>query len=157
MNYRKTYEQFLNHLCSTYRKMLEILDKIEGFDKLLSDVSNKRRPDADFVYAIATQKERLLAQLDSLSIEIEEFHVKLENIMSLCQEIAELPMYRYMENLQLLTYYRISAIMDEEAVETPQVIDKLTACKESMELDLIIREVPKEQKHVVMFIPDKKM
>ncbi len=134
MNYRKTYEQFLNHLCSTYRKMLEILDKIEGFDKLLSDVSNKRRPDADFVYAIATQKERLLAQLDSLSIEIEEFHV----------------------NLQLLTYYRINAIMDEEAVETPQVIDKLTACKESMELDLMISEVPKEQKQVFMFIPDKK-
>lgn len=156
MDYRKTYELLLNNLCSAYRSMLEILDKIEGYDKLLNDVSGERRPDADFVLAIATQKERLLARLDNISVEVEELHVKLENIMSLCQEIAGLPMYKYLENLQLLTYYRINAIMSDEAVETPQVIDKLTACKESMELDLMISEVPEEQKQVFMFIPDKK-
>ncbi len=65
-------------------------------------------------------------------------------------------MYKYLENLQLLTYYRINAIMNEEAVTTPQVIDKLTACKESMELDLMISEVPKEQRQIFMFVPDKK-
>lgn len=156
MDYRKTYELLLNNLCSAYRSMLEILDKIESYDKLLNDVSDERRPDADFVLAIATQKERLLARLDNISIEVEELHVKLENIMSLCQEITGLPMYKYMENLQLLTYYRINAIMSDEAVETPQVIEKLTACKESMELDLMISEVPEEQKQVFMFIPDKK-
>ncbi len=156
MDYRKTYKLLLDNLCSAYRKMLEILDNIDGFDKLLSNVSDKRRPDVDFVYAIATQKERLLAQLDNISIEVESLHVKLENIMSLCQEIADLPMYKYLENLQLLTYYRINAIMSDEAVTTPQVIDKLTACKESMELDLMISKVPKEQKQVFMFIPDKK-
>lgn len=156
MDYKKTYKLLLNNLCSAYRKMLEILDNIDGFDKLLNDVSDKRRPNVDFVYAIATQKERLLAQLDNISIEVEALHVKLENVMSLCQEIAELPMYKYMENLQLLTYYRINAIMNEEAVTTPQVIDKLTTCKESMELDLMISKVPKEQKQVFMFIPDKK-
>lgn len=156
MDCSKTYELLLNDLCSAYRNMLNILDKIDGFDALLSDVSDERRPDADFVYAIATQKERLIARLDGISVEVETLHVKLENIMSLCQEIATLPMYKYMENLQLLTYYRINAIMDEEAAATPQVIDKLTACKESMELDLMISEVPKEQRHVFMFIPDKR-
>lgn len=156
MDCSKTYELLLNDLCSAYRNMLNILDKIDGFDGLLSDVSDERRPDADFVYAIATQKERLIARLDGISVEVETLHVKLENIMSLCQEIATLPMYKYMENLQLLTYYRINAIMDEEAAATPQVIDKLTACKESMELDLMISEVPKEQRHVFMFIPDKR-
>lgn len=156
MDYRKTYELLLNNLCSAYRKMLNILDKIDGFDRLLNDVSDERRPDADFVYAIATQKERMIAQLDGISIEVEELHVKLENMMSLCQQIAELPMYKYLENLQLLTYYRINAIMSEEAVTTPQVIEKLTACKESMELDLMIREVPKEQRQIFMFVPDKK-
>ena len=156
MDYRKKYEHLLNNLCSAYRKMLEILDKVKGFDKLLNDVSDERRPDADFVYAIATQKERLLARLDSISIEAEKLHVKLENMMSLCQEIAELPLYQYMENLQLLTYYRINAIMNNETSTTPQVIDKLTACKESMELDSMISKVPKDQKQVFMFIPDKK-
>lgn len=156
MDYRKTYELLLNNLCSAYRKMLKILDKIDGFDMLLNDVSDERRPDADFVYAVATQKERMIARLDGISIEVEELHVKLENMMSLCQQIAELPMYKYLENLQLLTYYRINAIMNEEAVTTPQVIDKLTACKESMELDLMIREVPEEQRQVFMFVPDKK-
>lgn len=156
MDYRKTYELLLNDLCSAYRNMLEILEKIEEFDKLLDDVSDERRPDADFVYAIATQKERSIARLDGISVEVESNHVKLENLMSLCQEIATLPMYKYMENLQLLTYYRINAIMNDEAVVTPQVIDKLTACKESMELDLQISEVPKEQRQVFMFVPDKK-
>lgn len=156
MDYRKTYGLLLNNLCSAYRKMLKILDKIDGFDRLLNDVSDERRPDADFVYAVATQKERMIARLDGISIEVEELHVKLENMMSLCQQIAELPMYKYLENLQLLTYYRINAIMNEEAVTTPQVIDKLTACKESMELDLMIREVPEEQRQVFMFVPDKK-
>lgn len=156
MDYRKKYGFLLNNLCSAYRKMLKILDKIEGFDQLLNDVSEERRPDADFVYAIATQKERLIARLDNISIEAEELHVKLENLMSLCQEIAELPMYKYLENLQLLTYYRINAIMSDEASTTPQIIDKLTACKESMELDLMISEVPEEQKQVFMFMPDKK-
>lgn len=156
MDYRKTYELLLNNLCSAYRKMLKILDKIDGFDRLLNDVSDERRPDADFVYAVATQKERMIARLDGISIEVEELHVKLENMMSLCQQIAELPMYKYLENLQLLTYYRVNAIMNEEAVTTPQVIDKLTACKESMELDLMIREVPEEQRQVFMFVPDKK-
>lgn len=156
MDYRKTYELLLNDLCSAYRNMLEILEKIEEFDKLLDDVSDERRPDADFVYAIATQKERSIARLDGISVEIESNHVKLENLMSLCQEIATLPMYKYMENLQLLTYYRINAIMNDEAVVTPQVIDKLTACKESMELDLQISKVPEEQRQVFMFVPDKK-
>ena len=135
MDYRKTYELILNNLCSAYRKMLSILDKIDGFDRLLNDVSDERRPDANLVYAIAAQKERMIAQLDSISVEVEELHVKLENMMSICQQIEELPMYKYLENLQLLTYYRINAIMNEEAVTTPQVIDKLTACKESMELE----------------------
>lgn len=157
MNCRRTYELLLNELCGAYHKMLKILDKIEGFDKLLNEVAGERRPDADFVLAIATQKERLLEQLDGLSIEVEERHVKLENLMSLCQEIAELPVYKYMENLQLLNYCRINAIMNEEAIETPQVIDKLTACKESMELDLMISEVPAEQKQVFMFMPDRRM
>ncbi len=156
MDYRTTYEQILNELCGAYRSMLNLLDKIDGFDRLLNDVSDERRPDADFVYAIATQKERMIAQLDGISIKVEELHVKLENLMSLCQEITALPMYKYMENLQLLTYYRINAIMNEEAATTPQVIDKLTACKESMELDLKISEVPKEQRQVFMFVPDKK-
>ena len=136
--------------------MLSILDKIDGFDRLLNDVSDERRPDANLVYAIAAQKERMIAQLDSISVEVEELHVKLENMMSICQQIEELPMYKYLENLQLLTYYRINAIMNEEAVTTPQVIDKLTACKESMELDLMISEVPKEQRQIFMFVPDKK-
>ncbi len=156
MDYRKTYELILNNLCSAYRKMLSILDKIDGFDRLLNDVSDERRPDANLVYAIAAQKERMIAQLDSISVEVEELHVKLENMMSICQQIEELPMYKYLENLQLLTYYRINAIMNEEAVTTPQVIDKLTACKESMELDLMINEVPKEQRQIFMFVPDKK-
>ncbi len=152
MDYRKTYELILNNLCSAYRKMLSILDKIDGFDRLLNDVSDERRPDANLVYAIAAQKERMIAQLDSISVEVEELHVKLENMMSICQQIEELPMYKYLENLQLLTYYRINAIMNEEAVTTPQVIDKLTACKESMELDLMISE----QRQIFMFVPDKK-
>ena len=156
MEYRKTYELILNNLCNAYRKMLSILDKIDGFDRLLNDVSDERRPDANLVYAIAAQKERMIAQLDSISVEVEELHVKLENMMSICQQIEELPMYKYLENLQLLTYYRINAIMNEEAVTTPQVIDKLTACKESMELDLMISEVPKEQRQIFMFVPDKK-
>jgi hypothetical protein len=156
MDYRKTYELILNNLCNAYRKMLSILDKIDGFDRLLNDVSDERRPDANLVYAIAAQKERMIAQLDSISVEVEELHVKLENMMSICQQIEELPMYKYLENLQLLTYYRINAIMNEEAVTTPQVIDKLTACKESMELDLMISEVPKEQRQIFMFVPDKK-
>ncbi len=156
MDYRKTYELILNNLCNAYRKMLSILDKIDGFDRLLNDVSDERRPDANLVYAIAAQKERMIAQLDSISVEVEELHVKLENMMSICQQIEELPMYKYFENLQLLTYYRINAIMNEEAVTTPQVIDKLTACKESMELDLMISEVPKEQRQIFMFVPDKK-
>lgn len=156
MDYRKTYELLLNNLCDSYRKMLKILDQIDGFDKLLNEVSEERRPDADFVYAIATQKERLLERLDGISIDVEQLHVRLENIMALCQEVAEQPLYQYMENLQVLTFYRINAIMNEEAVETPQVIEKLTECKESMELDLMISEVPEEEKQVFLFVPDKK-
>lgn len=156
MDYRKTYELLLNNLCDLYRKMLKILDKIDGFDKLLNEVSEERRPDADFVYAIATQKERLLERLDRISIDVEQLHVRLENIMALCQEVAEQPLYKYMENLQILTFYRINAIMNEEAVETPQVLDKLTECKESMELDLMISEVPEDKKKRFMFVPDKK-
>lgn len=156
MDYRKAYEHLLDNLCRLYRRMLKILDMIDALDKLLKDVSDERRPDANFVYAVATQKERLIEQLDGISVEAEENHVKLENLMSLCQEIATLPMYQYMENLQLLSYYRINAIMSDEEVETPQVIDKLIACKESMELDLMISEVPEDQKQVFMFIPDKK-
>ncbi len=156
MDYRKTYEALINKMCSAYQKMLNILDKIDGFNKLLGDVSKERRPDAKYVYAIATQKERLIEQLDRISIEVEEHHVKLENMMSVCQEIATLPWYQYMENLQLLSYYRIHEIMDDETVETPQVIEKLTRCKESMKLDLMISKVPKHKKQFFMFIPDKK-
>lgn len=156
MDYRQIYDDLLRSLCKAYDKMFRILEQIEQCDEALEQLTQENRPDVDQVLAIATQTERLIESLDHLSLEIQPVHERLEGIKSLCQEVSANPLYGHMEDLQLLVYYYIRKVINKEDINNPEILDRLNAYKESLELDLILDNVPQSQKQVFLFVPDKK-
>lgn len=156
MNFRETYETLLEALCESYRKMLKILDQIEGFDDILAKLSCQHRPDVSKICAITTQKERLIQRLDGFSILVEQLHGQLDPICELCQEVRIHPLYKHMEDLQILNYYRIRTVINKEDINNPDVMRRLADYKESLELDVKIDEVPMSERQIFMFVPDKK-
>lgn len=156
MDYRETYENLLRALCKAYDKMFLILEQIEQCDEALAALTLENRPDVDHVLAIATQTERLIESLDHISLAIQPVHTQLDGIKSLCLEVTSNPLYGHMEDLQLLVYYYIRKVINKEDINNPEVLDRLNAYKESLELDLILDQVPESQKQVFLFVPSKK-
>ena len=138
MEYRQIYENLLKTLCNAYRKMFRLLEGIEQCDD------------------VTAYKERLICTLDQISLAIDPLHKQLDGIMELCQEVSVHPMYRHMEDLQILTYYYIRKVINKEDINNPDIISRLNSYKESLELDKAISEVPQSQRQVYMFVPDKK-
>ena len=65
-------------------------------------------------------------------------------------------MYQHMEDLQLLSYYRIRTVINKEDINNPDIIARLSNYRESLELDAQIEEVPMSERQVFMFVPDRK-
>lgn len=156
MDYRETYENLLRALCKAYDKMFLILEQIEQCDEMLAALSLENRPDVDHVLAIATQTERLIESLDHISLAIQPVHIQLDGIKALCQEVTSNPLYGHMEDLQLLVYYYIRKVINKEDINNPDILARLNDYKESLELDLILEQVPESQKQVFLFVPNKK-
>lgn len=156
MDYRQTSEDLLRTLCKAYDKMFRILEQIEQCDEALEQLTQENRPDVDHVLAIVTQTERLIESLDQISLEIQPAHEQLDGIKALCQEVYTNPLYGHMEDLQLLVYYYIRKVINKEEINSPDILDRLNAYKESLELDLILEQIPQSQKQVFLLIPDKK-
>ena len=156
MDYRETYENLLRALCKAYDKMFLILEQIEQCDEMLAALSQENRPDVDHVLAIATQTERLIESLDHISLAIQPVHIQLDGIKALCQEVTSNPLYGHMEDLQLLVYYYIQKVINKKEINNPDILDRLNSYKESLELDLILEQVPESQKQVFLFVPNKK-
>ena len=74
----------------------------------------------------------------------------------LCHEVFVHPMYQHMEDLQLLSYYRIRTVINKEDINNPDIIARLSNYRESLELDAQIEEVPMSERQVFMFVPDRK-
>ena len=156
MDYRETYENLLRALCKAYDKMFLILEQIEQCDEMLAALSQENRPDVDHVLAIATQTERLIESLDHISLAIQPVHIQLDGIKALSQEVTSNPLYGHMEDLQLLVYYYIRKVINKEDINNPDILARLNDYKESLELDLILEQVPESQKQVFLFVPNKK-
>ena len=156
MDYRETYENLLRALCKAYDKMFLILEQIEQCDEMLAALSQENRPDVDHVLAIATQTERLIESLDHISLAIQPVHIQLDGIKALCQEVTSNPLYGHMGDLQLLVYYYIRKVINKEDINNPDILARLNDYKESLELDLILEQVPESQKQVFLFVPNKK-
>ena len=136
--------------------MFRLLEGIEQCDDELARLSLQNRPDVDEVNDVTAYKERLICTLDQISLAIDPLHKQLDGIMELCQEVSVHPMYRHMEDLQILTYYYIRKVINKEDINNPDIISRLNSYKESLELDKAISEVPQSQRQVYMFVPDKK-
>lgn len=156
MDYRQTYEALLQTLCEAYNRMFKTLEQIEQCDETLTELSALNRPDVREVCAVTSRKERLIQYLDDLSISTEPLQTQLDGIKALCHEVCVHPMYYHLEDLQLLTYYYIRRVINKEDINNPEIIDRLNGYRESLALDVKISEVPRSQRHVFMFVPDKR-
>lgn len=156
MDYEQTYEILLKTQCEAYKKMLQLFDQIEGLDGVLSKLSVQNKPDVNKIHAITLQKERLIQKLDEISLYTEQTQEKLENISGLCQKANVLPLYHRMEELKHRAYHRIGTVIHKEDSNNPGIIKRLTAYKESLELDLKIKDIPLSKRRIFMYMPDRR-
>lgn len=157
MEYRQKYEGLLQTLCNAYNKMFKLLEGVEHCDKELERLSLINRPSVEEVCRVTEYKERLIVTLDQISLAIEPVHSQLDGLWTLCQEINYHPMYLHLNDLQLLVYYYIRQVINKEDINNPDIINRLNAYKESLELDKAISEVPDTQKQFFLLVPDKKI
>lgn len=150
MEYRQKYEGLLQTLCNAYNKIFKLLEGVEHCDKELERLSRINRPSVEEVCRVTEYKERLIVTMDEISIAIEPLHDQLDGLRALCQEIDSHPMYLHLNDLQLLVYYDIRQVINKEDINNPDIINRLSNYKESLELDKAISEVPASQKQVFM-------
>lgn len=133
MNYNRRYENILNELCRHYKKMLPLIEKLEGYDKALAAVTGSAKPDVHKIRVITAHKERIIKGLDSLSIDIAKLHVKLGAISEFCLDENDTPLYRYMQRLHLEAYNGIRRINEKEDMNNPFILKQLNKLKRSFE------------------------
>lgn len=156
MDYRQIYEVLLQTQCASYQNMLELLTRIERLDEAFAALSAQNRPDAGKIGAITAQKEYLIGRLDSLSLHARQAHEELQGMPGLYQEIAAHPLCQRMEALKLAAYQRISAVLEKEDLQDPDIIKRLEDYKESLALDIKIKDIPLSKRQLFVFIPHKR-
>lgn len=125
MNYNRRYENILKDLCRLYKKMLPLIEQLEGYDKALAAVAGAGKPDVHKIRVITAHKERIVKALDSLSIDIAKLHLKLGAISEFCLDGNDTPLYRYMQRLHLEAYSGICRVNEREDVDNPFIIKRL--------------------------------
>ncbi len=125
MNYNRRYENILKDLCRLYKKMLPLIEQLEGYDKALATVAGAGKPDVHKIRVIIAHKERIVKALDSLSIDIAKLHVKLGAISEFCLDGNDTSLYRYMQKLHLEAYSGICRVNEREDVDNPFIIKRL--------------------------------
>ncbi len=133
MNHNRRYENILKDLCRLYRKMLPLIEQLEGYDKALAIVAGSDKPDVHKIRVITAHKERIVKGLDNLSIDIARLHVKLSAISEFCLDENETPLYRYMQRLHLEAYSGICRINEKADVNNPFIIKRLEGFKQRFE------------------------
>ncbi len=151
MNLRETYEALLKSQCEAYIKMLDLLDRIEKYDRKLVKLSHKAKANITGISGVTSQKERLIIQLDDISCHAKESHEQLESIANVCQQVRTHEMYVQLQQLKMLTRYRIQEVIDKEDDSNPLIIHRLNECRESIELDIKISKVPAQKRHFFMY------
>lgn len=152
---RQTYETLLKTLCEAYRVILKLFERVNEYDSIIIELAKECKTNSGYVCTVISQKEQLIAQIEKVSVCIEQMHAELDGIIALHNEVCCHPMYQHMEDLQKLTFYRMDTLLNKEDVNNPQVINNLTECKESFELDKKISEVPAEKRQIFMLVPEK--
>ncbi|MDE7477438.1 MAG: hypothetical protein K2M91_05735 [Lachnospiraceae bacterium] len=156
MEYKQRYENLLQILCNAYSKMYKLLEGVDQCDKELERLSLINRPSVEEVCGVTDCKDRLIVTMNQISIAIEPVHEQLDNLMALCPEISAHPLYRRMQELQYVLSYYIRKVINKEDINNPDIINRLNAYKESLELDKAISEVPDSEKQVFMLVPEQK-
>ncbi len=133
MEYTQKYENILKELCRLYKKMLPLIDQVEVYDNALSAAVKAEKPNVRQIHSITSHKDRIVRNLDSISINIAKQHVKLSSIAEFCLDMDQNPLYRYMEKLHLAAYNGIRRINAAEDSNNPYILKRLDTFKKYFE------------------------
>lgn len=156
MNLRERYENLLKEMCKACDTMLQLIKKIAEYDIIIYANSDNSREGTDTVVAAISQKERYIEQFSDVSIEVENYHAQLENIMAICLEVQTNPLYYVMCDMRMLVNERLNILLQCEDGTCDEVLESLETCKASYELDIALSKIPNELKSTFMMIPNKK-
>lgn len=150
------YEILLRTQYTSYQSMLELLTRVERLDEALAAISAQNRPDVNKIGTITARKENLIQRLDALSLHAKQAHRELESMSGLQEEIRMHPLYPRMEELKLAAYQRVSAVIEKEDRNNPDIIKHLEDYKEALTLDIKIKDIPLSKRQLVVVIPDRR-
>lgn len=155
MDYRKTYEALLQKQCDTYQEILYLITQVSKCDEELLKCAKMNEPDTNRLHSITTQKEQLIQNLDTLSLDTEHAKFQLCDILDVCCDISMHPFYQRMEQLQELARIELQALLEKEDQNNPTITSRLTTYKERLETDIKIREIPMEKRKIFFVFPQK--
>ncbi len=150
------YEILLRTQYTSYQSMLELLTRVERLDEALAAISVQNRPDVNKIGTITARKESLIQRLDALSLHAKQAHQELEAMSELQEEIRMHPLYPRMEELKHAAYRRVSAVIEKEDRNNPDIIKHLEDYKEALTLDIKIKDIPLSKRQLIVVIPDRR-
>lgn len=156
MTLKEQYENLLRTMCENYDTMLQLIKKIAEYDIIIFNKSDSSRDNTKIVLSAISQKERYIEKFADLSLKCEKDHATLENIISICFDVENNPLYYIMCDMQILVSQRLNLLLECEDGTSDKVIENLEKCMESYKLDIELNKIPNEKRATFMLIPGKK-
>lgn len=148
MESRESYEMLMEAQCRNEEKLLYLLSQVKNYDLLLLEETAKYSPDCGALEYVTIQKDRLVKQMDALSIEIVKTQALIEEASESFLDGKTHPLYQKLQVVKEIVSETFDDVLAAEDIASTGIAENLTTYKERLLLEDQMKKVPQNKRQV---------
>ena len=148
MESRESYEMLMEAQCRNEEKLLYLLSQVKNYDLLLLEETAKYSPDCGALEYVTIQKDRLVKQMDALSIEIVKTQALIEEASESFLDGKTHPLYQKLQVVKEIVAETFDDVLAAEDIASTGIAENLTTYKERLLLEDQLKKVPQSKRQV---------
>lgn len=148
MNDRRSYEMLLNAQYENHERMMYYLTQIRFYDDALLSEAKKKTPDSGAIEYVTIQKDRMVKKIDQLTAEITKTQRLIIEYATDYLDSFTNPVWQKLEKIHQLVIEQFREVLSLEDQNNPAIEKSLSMYRQRLELDEMIKKVPKEKRQV---------
>ena len=148
MESRESYEMLLEAQCRNEEKLLYLLSQVKNYDLLLVEETAKFSPDCGALEYVTIQKDRLVKQMDALSLEIVKTQALIEETAEYFLDGKTHPLYQKLSVVREIVSESFDDVLAAEDDAGTDIVKNLTIYRERLLLEEKIKKVPQNKRQV---------
>lgn len=148
MESRESYEMLMEAQCRNEEKLLYLLSQVKNYDLLLLEETAKYSPDCGTLEYVTIQKDRLVKQMDALSIEIVKTQALIEEASESFLDGKTHPLYQKLQVVKEIVSETFDDVLAAEDIASTGIAENLTTYKERLLLEDQMKKVPQNKRQV---------